>query len=281
LIHAVYDSADLRGQLARLGYDADRLLAPRPGERRKLYAENVRADADKVLRDLLVAEALDFGLASSETAFVATRTEAGKPVEGTVLVANALPSGWSEEFLTRGLGAPAMLMAAAPVRTMRPAVAGVQAKRVGQVMALEELDLPAFLRRSSSSAVREAEAAASPLFSGVPRFSNNVAVLFDSTRPADATQIPAAGVAQQIEVRFPAGAPRAEELDAGLALLIFVDDLSAPRAKVRLADIVRQGGRRPLNLRRLAGQVVRIVLADPAGAWAQAAPALAVTLVWL
>ena len=44
-------------------------------------------------------EALGYGLASSETAFVAVRTEAGRVVEGRVAVANALPAGWSEDFL--------------------------------------------------------------------------------------------------------------------------------------------------------------------------------------
>jgi Ca-activated chloride channel family protein len=125
------------------------------------------------------------------------------------------------------------------------------------------------------------------MFSGVPQFVGDAAVLFDSARPADAGRLPEDVLITRVEVAFPAGAltgcyatPRPESLDPGLSLLIFVDDLSAPRAQVRLADIVRQGGSRPLNLRRASGQAVRIVLADPAGAWRQAAPAIAVTLAW-
>ena len=57
-----------------------------------------------------------------------------------------------------------------------------------------------------------------------------------------------------------------------------MDDLTAPRARVRLADLIRQGGERPLNVRRRAGQVVRLVLLDPAGAWAAGASALEVSL---
>jgi Ca-activated chloride channel family protein len=48
---------------------------------------------------------------------------------------------------------------------------------------------------------------------------------------------------------------------------------------VRLADLIRQGGERPLNVRRQPGQVVRMVLHDPNGAWAAGAPALEVALV--
>ena len=50
--------------------------------------------------------------------------------------------------------------------------------------------------------------------------------------------------------------------------------------RVRLADIVRQRGQRPLNLRKMPGQVVRLVLVDPAGAWAQDAPRMEVRLGW-
>jgi Ca-activated chloride channel family protein len=63
-------------------------------------------------------------------------------------------------------------------------------------------------------------------------------------------------------------------------LLIFVDDLSTPRAKVRLVDILRQRGERPLNLLKLPGQTLRIVLLDMTGAWRSAAPQLEVSLDW-
>ena len=49
-----------------------------------------------------------------------------------------------------------------------------------------------------------------------------------------------------------------------LCLLIFVEDLSQPRARVRLADLIRQGGERPLNISRRPGQRIRIDLVDPA-----------------
>jgi Ca-activated chloride channel family protein len=90
--------------------------------------------------------------------------------------------------------------------------------------------------------------------------------------------LPDRGTISRLTVRFPAGAPN--KLDAGLSLLIFVDDLSTPRARVRLADIMRQGGERPLNLLKLPGQVLRIVLMDAAGAWSHEVPQVEVALQW-
>ncbi|MBY0460378.1 MAG: VIT and VWA domain-containing protein, partial [Gemmataceae bacterium] len=81
--------AELHDALAKLGYD----LAGAGGA---LYPEN--APAAQVVRPLIVRESLATGVPSSETAFVAVRTEAGKPVTGTVTVANARPAGWSSQF---------------------------------------------------------------------------------------------------------------------------------------------------------------------------------------
>lgn len=84
---------------------------------------------------------------------------------------------------------------------------------------------------------------------------------------------------RQANGRFPDGAPE-HELLAGLSLLIFVDDLYSPKAKVRLADVVRQRGERPLNLLKRPGQVVRLVLIDFAKEWAQTPPRIEVKLGW-
>jgi hypothetical protein len=56
-------------------------------------------------------------------------------------------------------------------------------------------------------------------------------------------------------------------LDSELVLLLFVDDLAVPRAKVKLSDVIRQDGRRPLNLRHAVGEPVRLTIADPTGTW--------------
>jgi Ca-activated chloride channel family protein len=100
LITSLYELDQTKEQLERLGYGPAEVLPSEAAKPSKVYAENVREDARKALRGLLVKEALGYGLASAETAFVAVRKEKGKPVEGTVPVASALPTGWSDDFLS-------------------------------------------------------------------------------------------------------------------------------------------------------------------------------------
>ena len=94
LIHSGYTGDELAEPLRHLGYDLKTILEA-GGKSPKVYAENAREKANAVLRDLLVRESLDYGLVSSQTAFIAVRSEAGKPIEETVVVANALPAGWA------------------------------------------------------------------------------------------------------------------------------------------------------------------------------------------
>ena len=116
------------------------------------------------------------------------------------------------------------------------------------------------------------------LFDGIPSFEGSEALLFDSGSAEDAAKLPDMATFVRLQVEFPTANPNPAELDAGLSLLLFVEDLASPRARVRLADLVRQGGARPLNVQRQAGQRVRLVLADPAKAWAGSAPAVRVVL---
>jgi Ca-activated chloride channel homolog len=308
LINSGYSGENLRKQLERLGYDPDEVLSGQSAKRAKLYAENTREDAKAALQGLLVREALEYGLASSETAFIAVRKEAGKPVEGTVAVANALPSGWSDRFQSLGFhtggmagGMPRMasFMAsslpsiAAPAPDLMDLASGVMESVLGdQTRGIQaapgasppsDIDIPPFLRDRSMRqtggrppAKVDLAGKSEPLFSGVPQFTNGEAVLFDTSRAEDAARLADHTTLTRLRVRFPGGAPR--DLDTGLTLLLYVDDLASPRARVRLADVVRQGGTRPLNLTRLPGQAVRVVLTDPAGSWASSAPQLEIEL---
>ncbi len=294
LIHSGYSRQDLREQLARLGYDPDEALASPAAEKPKVYAENVREDANRALRDLLVREALDYGLASAETAFVATRTEAGKVVEESVVVANALPAGWSETFLSHNTGAFQMMAClAAPASARADAVmfesaemdyledAGPNAGFAPQAMAPPRRHAT-YQTPTVDYLVAEPDASRGDnhtlLFSGVPSFTGAEALLFDSGR--DQAALPDWGTISRLRLTFPDGEPALGSLDAGLSLLIFVDDLSAPRARVRLGDIARQGGVRPLNLARRPEQALRIVLTDPAGVWSGSGPRIEVSLDW-
>lgn len=286
LMHGAWSDEELAEHLRRLGYDPEQVRSGSAGKGTRVYAENRRQDVRDLLKDLLVGEALAYGLASAETAFVAVRSEAGKVVEETVAVANALPAEWSGAFATATLSAPAAYTGS-PTRMQVLSLGASAAAPPPRAAARRGLGglLSRMMGGSSPPASPEeecelAEAGPGPavIFAGKPAFTGPDLVLFDTSRPEDAAKLPADGRLDLLAVRFPQGTPEAARLDPGLCVLLFVGDLAAPRARVRLVDLVRQRGERPLNVLRRGGEVVRVVLADPAGAWRQDAPAIEVTL---
>jgi Ca-activated chloride channel family protein len=288
LMHSGRDPERLREGLRRLGYDPDQVLQLPAGTEAKVYAENASKDATEALKGLLVREALGFGLACSETAFLAVRAEAGRVVEGTVAVASALPAGWSGEFLTthhvhtsfggfaRGAGGLDLaMMAPSPAAYMLPEAN--LAAPLGRTTSAGRVS-----SRKSPGAEKASAPASSVVFSGTPALAGGEAVLFDSAKARNRGGIPEAATLSRLVVRFPGKAPDPRSVDPHLALWIFVDDLTAPRARVRLVDLIQQGGERPLNLRVGRGETVRISLVDHSGAWAAKgkAPQLELTLGW-
>ncbi len=270
LMSSFYEGEHLAEELTRLAYDSKEVLGEPDGRRPKVYAENITAEHRERLKALLVQESLAFGLASAETAFVAVRAEKGERVEGTVFVGNALPTGWSDEFtgsVSRHLAGAPKFYSAAPSRSRGAAPTLMS---TGLASADVSTLLSGLVPRSVT---QEREEVA--LFCGRPEFREGKATLFDSASDAQPT-LPADLRFAGVRVEFPDGAPDPGDLDRELALLMFVGDLALPRAKARLADLVRHGGSRPLNVTRRAGEVIRIVLEDPNGTWATARPALAV-----
>ncbi len=269
---------EVEERLARLGYDPQQVLAG-PGKPRRVYAENVQRDLNAALRELLVQEALRYGLASSETAFIAVRQERGKPVEGTSAVANALPSGWSGEFLTgAGAGAP---MAATPAPMMARSMLSVGTPQA--LYEAKDLDIPAFLRRREAGRVaKRVQPMSAQLFRGVPSFSGGKALLFDSARPEDAGKIPDEMAAWLwISVRIARQLLRAARPDAGLRLEIYIGDTNAPKTVLPLRDLL--GKPFPisaLGLKRAVGERVGLVLVDANSAWASNAPQIEIALGW-
>ncbi len=252
--------------LIRLGYDPEKVLAA-PGTPPRLYSENAQRDVYAALRQWLVREALDYGLMSSETAFVATRTETGKKVEGGVLVANALPSGWSPRFLTGAAPAIGVRSQSASLSGALPiAPASAPSMTLFKHIGKHEAKTP-----SEASALRPKEIA---IFSGNPSFVNGLATLFDSSRKENENTLPDQLMISGVKLRFLKEMEPEKLISPELTLLIFVEDLASPRAQVRLIDLVRGGLKRPLNLLRESGQIVRVVLADPRGAWVKQAPKL-------
>ena len=251
LMTAGYSQATLRSELERLGYD---LGAEQKDTATAVYAENALRDAEKLVNRLLVRASLEYGVPSSATAFVAVRTEKGERVAGTVAVANALPAGWSEEFVSSGLVA----------RSRRRSMPGVQPFAAPQGPALSmmhdpSLAMPAAYPGAAFDIPAPDKGGSNwvAIFEGKVRDANQI--LFDSRQedrllggPGKLTGLRVAGV----------GA--IDPADAGaITLLLYIGDLATPRARVTLADLLP--AERPLNLRRRAGETILLVAEQSAG----------------
>ena len=279
LMHAGLQGKELARQLERLGYSTDDLKESGPDA---VYAENARREASQALKGLLIREALAYGLASAETAFVAVRSEAGEPISGSVVVPGALPSGWSDGFLSVARAAapmgPLSLAAAPNVSAARPK--GRRAGRLEQrIPARPRANRPRHLRDAAYSLAAPGETPRSarrgagggrPVaqYTGRPGLDKGQVVLIEQTVERETTL---SQIAVEVNVD-PA------QLDRELALWVYVQDLAMPRARIRLADLMRLGGRRPLNLRVPAGAVVRVALVDPSGAWKTEAPTISLRI---
>jgi Ca-activated chloride channel family protein len=286
LMYSGLPTDELRTELDRLGYNAG-LMATES----KVYAENERKAATDLVRPLLIREALESGLPSAETAFVAVRSEAGQQVGGTVVVANALPAGWDNVFLNSILSAnlasigggggyaggglsrvraPRAMLSDSLTSTppQAPAAFAAMARGGGAVDYDEETvgSGAAKCTRITIAAGRHPAGAS--------------AVLFDSDRDTAKPALPPAGRLTSVALSFADRAVTADAVGANLKLLIFAGDTVEPRARVGLADVLRQGGSRPLNIRWKAGQVIRLTVEDPDGRWQGGVPALEITLHW-
>jgi Ca-activated chloride channel family protein len=258
-MHARYAPRELREQLHRLDYDP----APVPSDQESVYAENAIKLAQDALKPLLIEESLRYGIACAETAFIAVREEAGERVEATAVVAGALPAGWSEGFLSPAAGAPMMLMSSA----LRGPIAAPMRKAAQMGSPADALASPAPPRAG------QRPRGTITVFAGRPTFVGGEAPLFDSEWDNKlGADITLTGVHVDFAKRIP------DPLNRALELLIYIGDMALPRATVRLADLVRVGGERPLNLRRRRGERVRVVLTDPSGVWAAAGPEMTLIL---
>ncbi len=275
LIHSRYNGNDLRVQLERLGYDPELIMHKK--KLFNLYPENNQVNEMEALRNLIVEESMNYGIASSETAFIAVYNKAGKPVEATVLVPNALPDGWSDQFETQisccqtapapSMGKPAGGIAASPLSRAK-----MSSKKIDSSRAIVQSN--SIRHEKASEPVNEPEGIV--VFTGMPTIANGEAIIYDSESSAFPGKFDIATFINRLKISFPDGSPTS--MDKGLKLLIFVNDMLVPRASVTLADLVRVGGVRPLNVRVDAGMRVKIVLVDPNGAWAPKAPKIKVAI---
>jgi Ca-activated chloride channel family protein len=272
LIHSRYSGNDLKSQLRRLGYDPNEVLYK--NKQSSLYPENNQVNEIESLRNFIVEESLNYGIASSETAFIAVYHKAGKRVEATVLVPNALPEGWDSKF-----GIDACL--AAPLPSM-PSGIMANSKLNASINRKMAKIPPASSRFVAEDFEIICHIDLTPgelmVLSGPPLFVNAVAVLLDTSKDAKGLNDLASYMIKNIHVEFPDGTSK--DVDTGLKLLIFISDMVSPRASVSLPDLIKMHGMRPLNV-VVHNESVKIVLVDPNGAWISNAPKMKVTIGYI
>ena len=205
------------------------------------------------------------------------------------------PHGWSESFLPKGAGyrhySLKKGLAAGPgissARGFTPAWAGGDSDVIMQpdgTMKMECRRLPGSGSgadnfrgvtgvRIASGNQNTTPGSGSPagysLYAGSPEFTDGVAVLFDTTLPGQAKKIPEIVVLKKLEWIIKDSHPLPA---TGLYLLFYVDDPAVPHIKVFLRDLLLHRNSRPLNIQRTRGELVKIVLVDPAGEWVKKAP---------
>ena len=260
---ARYTSAELRKRVEELG------MTPAEGgtDGGTLYPEN--RSADETLARLICQESLRNGIASTETAFVAVRTESGKSVERTIIVANATAEGWEDVQRVMTIGVPVLHRPVAQLADMMPDM-GVCFQETGPVYQVARV-------KSQSAPVVQANGLVQPsahsvtLFDGVPAAGVGRSVLAERTIGLKGAKGLQASHLLNLIAESDAGA-----FPEGAELLLFVGDMARARARVRLSDLLG-GAKRPLNITCTDGQVLRLVLLIP-GTTAQSLGHLKITL---
>jgi Ca-activated chloride channel family protein len=209
----------------------------------KVYAENQMAEGRALLGGLVAEISLRYGIASSETAFVAVSQKKGERATRTVVVPNALAPGWDESFITAN---PIMSMssgAGAAVNNLRMAVACAPAPCD---MLMDQ--------RAPRSKKGRAGISSRPLFQGIPDWSGDRAVLFDSDKDGKEA------ISGEMSLL------RLEAVDReleGLTLLLFLEDMQVAKMRVRLSDLVALGGGRPVNLQYGGERLMLVLVREP------------------
>ncbi len=266
LVQSGYRHDELSAQLRSVGYDPQALGLPLEDGVYKdgIYVETQREVQEAALHDLLVAESLAYQLPSSAASFVAVRTEAGQRIDGTVAVANGLPAGWSETFSANF--SPRGRVLSMPSGRMRGILPGGPGVNLSVQAAPEAYSMPQPAMAPGMAMGIGPMGGPGPkewtvLFDGPVAIENGSALLYDST--SDALKPPAPTTITGLRVQLGQDVADRSQIDASVEILLYVEDPALPRARVRLADLLRHG-ERPLNLACGENQLVRVELRDPA-----------------
>lgn len=201
-------------------------------------------DVDAVLGRLILEESLRTGLLSTETAFVAVRTESGKSVEQTLIVPNAVPEGWATPV--------GMLHEPGPDATFYRRCGGLVSEST-ILRAPTLFGVPGGTDMPASGHVVTGPTMIT-LFDGIPQFHGDAAVLVELT--VGGQDVPALPAGRLVSLHV---AGDLAAFPAGSVLCLYVEDMAQPRARIALAELL-DGTDRPLNIACADGQVVRLVL---------------------
>ena len=247
---AMYDEARITAKLAELARITAKLaelgVAPaEEGGKKALYLENWKPD--DMLAEIICRESLRSGLASSATAFVAIRSQAGKSVERSVLVPNAVPQGWEmgRDMMYDSVAAPQIMLRRTSLMDYRVGEA--------EMADLHVADIPVLKMRRQRDGARPDHVM---VFDGVPAGSGRI-VLAERTIGLTGARGLQASRLVSLAAQGDAGA-----FPEGAELLLFIGDMARARARVRLADLLH-GAVRPLNVNCADGQLLRLILVVP------------------
>jgi Ca-activated chloride channel family protein len=234
---------ELQNELSSLGYETQI-------KKGKVYEKNEKEAAQAALDALLLEESLKYGVVSSCTALVASRTEKGKLVDGTVLTPNALPYGWYEEILAFS----------APARSFVPSAGGgaplmLKKKSMGVSYKMQFHNIPNLLMADSPAASLEPESKVTTIY--------DAAVKLQAGEELTLSEISGAGRLSALSLSEESLTSLIGEILEGLTLRIYADGGTRPSARVKLADLVKLGGNRPLNI--YYTQSARFVMVNDGG----------------
>ena len=274
------DADTVRTALAALGYD----VAPAATSPDAVYQENRTRDAAALIDGLLVAESLKYGVASSRTAFVATRREKGEVVTDTLLVPNALPQGWDEAFIGTGIlggyassgaagfnigamagGDPNRYRMSSPQRSSTPPPPSPTPNDLGGGSLSGAPRFEARIGAESDAKTPPPGGPAAPDAASddraKPAYDGRV-LLEGASREVTLYEARRAGTLRGIDIPADVRAALAPRADAlrGVTVRIYADDAATPTATVSLSDLLRIGTARPLNVR--CANRLRVAVAD-------------------
>ena len=272
-----YSPEETGGELAVLGYENHPAIQ---GEA-PVYHENLGKTVRDRIRDFLIKASLDYGIASSETAFIAVRKDADRVVEESVIVGNALPAGWSEYFVTSMntrsiIKQPDGTLQMPKRRKARDMASGgalidwYGGRSGGDITRVQRTEpkenQQPFRWRGDAYILphknnNDPGMSAITLFKGRPVLIKGEAVLFDSEAKDMHNVIPRNFRMKKIRVSSMESQPEY----ADLRLMLFIGNPVQQVIEIPLSELEAQGGEVPVSARRKYGAIVRVLLMNVSG----------------